>query len=180
MARSIALLRGINVGSSTRIAMDDLRYVVASLGYTGVRTLLQSGNVIFDAPDGRDEPDARRIESAITHHTGVRSRVMVIQEPLLRTIAAQNPLARAVDPSRMVVTFLDPMPDPALLAAAPRPTDADLAPERLVIGAHAIYQWCPDGILKSKLPPRYLDRFGVLATSRNLRTVARLIALLDA
>ena len=46
-ATHIALLRGINVGNAKRIAMADLKAVVESLGGTGVKTLLNSGNVVF-------------------------------------------------------------------------------------------------------------------------------------
>ena len=49
MPTHIALLRGINVGRAKRIAMADLRVVVAELGHTNVRTLLNSGNVVFDS-----------------------------------------------------------------------------------------------------------------------------------
>ena len=49
MLRHVALLRGINVGKAKRLAMADLRAVFETLGYTAVRTHLQSGNVVFDA-----------------------------------------------------------------------------------------------------------------------------------
>ncbi|MDQ1529109.1 MAG: hypothetical protein QOH77_899, partial [Actinomycetota bacterium] len=47
--RYVVLLRGINVNPSTRVAMSDLRDLVSELGYSDVRTLLQSGNVILDS-----------------------------------------------------------------------------------------------------------------------------------
>ena len=43
----IALLRGINVGKAKRVAMAELRALVEKLGYGDVRTLLNSGNVVF-------------------------------------------------------------------------------------------------------------------------------------
>jgi len=46
----VALIRGINVGRAKRVAMAELREAVAALGYGGVRTLLNSGNVVFTAP----------------------------------------------------------------------------------------------------------------------------------
>ena len=45
--RQIALLRGVNVGRAKRIAMADLRQLIGKLGYTDVRTLLNSGNIVF-------------------------------------------------------------------------------------------------------------------------------------
>ena len=54
MTRQIGLLRGINVGGRNRVPMAQLRELMEALGYTGVETLLQSGNVAF----GSDEPAA--------------------------------------------------------------------------------------------------------------------------
>ena len=48
----ISLLRGINVGGHKRIAMTDLVQLCTSLGFDNVRTYLQSGNVLFESPDG--------------------------------------------------------------------------------------------------------------------------------
>ena len=45
----VALLRGINVGTAKRVAMANLRTMVEELGYGDVRTLLNSGNVVFSA-----------------------------------------------------------------------------------------------------------------------------------
>ena len=45
--RRVALLRGINVGRAKRISMGDLRALFTGLGYGDVRTLLNSGNVVF-------------------------------------------------------------------------------------------------------------------------------------
>ena len=45
--RMVALLRGVNVGKAKRVAMADLRGLVADLGYHDVTTLLNSGNVVF-------------------------------------------------------------------------------------------------------------------------------------
>jgi uncharacterized protein (DUF1697 family) len=61
MSYCIALLRGANVGRANRIAMADLRRLIDELGYSEVRTLLNSGNAVFQA----SRPNARRIASAI-------------------------------------------------------------------------------------------------------------------
>ena len=49
MTECVALLRGINVGRAKRIAMAELRGLVAELGFTNVRTVLNSGNVVFQS-----------------------------------------------------------------------------------------------------------------------------------
>jgi len=47
--RQVALLRAVNIGGRSRLAMADLRAVAAGLGFTEVQTLLQSGNLAFVA-----------------------------------------------------------------------------------------------------------------------------------
>ena len=56
MPRYVALFRGINVGKAKRIAMADLRALLEKLGYTDVKTLLNSGNAVFT---GAPEPPAK-------------------------------------------------------------------------------------------------------------------------
>jgi len=48
----IGLIRGINVGRAKRVAMADLRALVTDLGFTDVRTLLNSGNVVLSTTLG--------------------------------------------------------------------------------------------------------------------------------
>ena len=172
----VVLLRGINVNPTTRVAMADLRSLLAGLGYGDVRTLLQSGNVLLSSPQ---RPSVGPIESAIAAQTGVRSRVIVLSLREFSAIATANPLLDVsadeprVDLSKLVITFFggDIVP-----AEVERPSDADLSPERLVIRPRAIYQWCPQGILQSELTPAWWRQFGPVATTRNVRTVNRLLA----
>ena len=174
MTRYVALLRGINVGTAKAVAMEDLRACFEGLGYTNVSTVLRSGNVVFDAT-GAVEHAA--IEKAVLEGTGVSSAVVVIEGSVFREIVAENPLASvSTDPSRALIQFLDAVPDDT---DSGRPNDDDLLPERLAAGKRAIYQWCPDGISKSKVPPKYFTNLGTAATGRNLRTAQKLVALLD-
>ena len=177
MTRYVALLRGINVGTAKPIAMADLRACFEALGFTGVRTLLRSGNVVFDA-DADGAVDAGSLESAIAAATGVSAGVVLVDDARFRSIVAENPLASvASDPSRALVYFLDEVPDDT---GRGRPTDDELLPERLAFGPQAIYQWCPDGISESRVPPKFFTTLGTTATGRNLRTVEKIVALLDA
>ena len=63
----VALLRGVNVGAAKRVAMADLRALVEGLGYGGVRTLLNSGNVVYDAPGVAPAAAAARIERVLAN-----------------------------------------------------------------------------------------------------------------
>ena len=172
----VVLLRGINVNPSTKVAMSDLRALLADLGYEDVRTLLQSGNVVLSSSK---RPAVGPIEASIASVTGVKSKVVVLSLKEFRAIAAANPLLDGGadgprdDLSKMVVTFLDGDVDPSTVD---RPSEADLAPEELVITKRALYQWFPDGILKSKLKPSWYRQLGPTLTARNVRTVKRILA----
>jgi uncharacterized protein (DUF1697 family) len=172
----VVLLRGINVNPSTKVAMSDLRALLADLGYQDVRTLLQSGNVVLSSAK---RPAVGPIEASIASVTGVKSKLVVLSLKDFRAIAAANPLldgsadAPRDDLSKMVVTFLDGDIDPR---EVDRPSEAGLAPEQLVVTKRALYQWFPDGILKSQLKPSWYRQFGPTLTARNVRTVNRILA----
>jgi uncharacterized protein (DUF1697 family) len=169
----VALLRGINVGSAKRIPMATLRECFGDAGFGAVRTHLQSGNVVFSAGA---RPDSAALEAAVLARSGVQSSVVLIDEAVFRDIHADNPFRDAPDPSRMIVHFTDVMPQASELAL---PDPADLGSERLVVGAHALYQWAPDGVLGTKVPATFYRQFPGVITTRNLRTVDRILLMLD-
>lgn len=76
----IAFLRGINVGRAKRIAMADLRVLVEGLGYSGVRSVLNSGNVVFRAAGTSASAAAAAIEEALVLKLGVAARVFVLEQ----------------------------------------------------------------------------------------------------
>ena len=89
--RYVALLRGINVGRAKRIAMGDLRAVVERLGFTEVRTLLNSGNVVFTGATAKPQEIATRIEEALASRLGVSSATIVLTGDDVQTIVDDRP-----------------------------------------------------------------------------------------
>lgn len=169
--RYVALLRGINVGSANRITMAALREVFERLGYENVVTLLQSGNVVFDASHTLGPAATIALEDELASSTGVRARMLLIAAEDFERIADANPLLDVADnPSLMVVTFLGG----AFPADVELPAAADLDPERVVVVDDALYQWCPLGVSKSKVPPAFTRKLGAAATARNWRTIERI------
>lgn len=172
MATHVALLRGINVGRAKRIAMADLRAVVAGLGCANVRTLLNSGNVVFDSDM---PPGAAVLREAIAGRTGVTAEVVFVSAADLAAIVAENPLVSAMaDPSRGLVAF--PI-DPAHLARPAALLDREWAPDQLAIGPRAAYLWCAGGISRSTLMEEFGRLAGATVTMRNWATVLKLHAL---
>lgn len=167
--RNVALLRGINVGTAKAVSMADLALVFEKLGVTGVKTVLRSGNVVFSGSLG-----AQQIEDAVLAATGVRSSVLVLDAASFRRIAEANPLVDvSTDGSKSFVTFFSEV-QPVL----DQPDAAALAPEIMVIGDAAIYQWMPDGSLQTKVPKSFWKQIKGHVTARNWNTVQKLLALL--
>jgi uncharacterized protein (DUF1697 family) len=174
-SRSVALLRGINVGKHKRIAMADLRDILETLGYEDVKTLLQSGNAVFTA---QAEPAVleTQIAKAVAARFGFEVTVMVRSARELAQVVAKNPLPAAVaDAAKLHVLFLSAKPAPAILRDV---VPADFAPEEYGVAGRQIYVWCRNGVLESKLLAAFSDkRLKVATTARNWNTVTKLAAL---
>ena len=176
MSRFVALLRGINVGRARRVAMADLRRLLDELGYADVRTLLNSGNAVFDARSRPRGGHAPRIRRALAQSLGVDTHVIVKSAVEFATAVDYNPLRKlATDPARFLLMFTH---EAAELGRLQSLAGRAWAPESLAIGEHAAYLWCPGGILDSRLLQAANRELGELATNRNWATVLKLKALL--
>ncbi len=174
--RCVALLRGINVGRAKRIAMADLRELLTGLGCTDVRTLLNSGNAVYSAPDSAPGRHAAPIQAALAERLGVSCTVIVKSAAEIAAVVAGNGLqAAATEPSRLLVAFTG---ETAMLAELAPLRAADWAPEILQVGKHAAYVWCPRGVIDSKLMLALGRLFGDRVTTRNWATVGRIDAML--
>jgi uncharacterized protein (DUF1697 family) len=167
--RTIALWRGINVGKAKRLAMADLKALLAELGATDVATLLNSGNAVFDAPKTLS---AARIRATVAARLGVDAAVILKTAAEWAAIAGNCPIAEADDPSRLLVAITA---DAAALQAAAGIAAA--SGERFVVTPHAAYLWCGNGILESKAAVALLKTLGEAGTTRNWATVQKLAAL---
>lgn len=111
----VALVRGINVGGNSIVAMADLRTWVESLGLTDVATYFQSGNVVFSTAAGDPGRWARLLEEKILAAAGFRTPVFVLSPDELKRAAAGNPFdpARLDKEHRSHLMFLSAAPDAA-------------------------------------------------------------------
>src|SRR4029077_7333748 len=108
--RQIVLLRGINLGARNRIAMPELRRLLASAGFADVRTYVQSGNVVLSS-DLPPERLARECERQIASGFGFDVEIVVRTRDELAEIVRLNPLRTvADDPKRYQVSFLSAEP----------------------------------------------------------------------
>lgn len=170
MPTYVALLRGINVGKAKRVKMADLREIVGGLGYTDVKTLLNSGNVVFDAPRKLPAKAADELQKAILDGTGVSSRVTLMSADELEAVLEACPLLDVADDhSRLYVAVL---PSKAHVRKL-EDIDAE-SPERLALGPRVAYLWHPEGVRDSKLAKAVADVMGDDITSRNFKTMTKI------
>ena len=175
--RRVALLRGVNVGTAKRVAMADLRKLVESLGYGDVRTLLNSGNVVFTVRAGMSGDAATRIEKAIGARLGVATRVTVLKGKEVAAAVRDNPLASVADnPSRLLVMA---WPDPKALVRLKPLLKQRWTPEAFALGSRVAYLWCAQGVLDSPLRAAADLQLGGAGTARNLATMSKLLALIE-
>ena len=158
MPTFIALIRGINVGGHAKLAMSDLKSICETLGYANVRTLLNSGNVIFETT----KANAQKLEKALGG-----PRVILRTPAELEKVIERNPWKR--EGSLMLVMFLERKPEKKLDWPGPEEIHLD--------GEH-LYLYYPNGAGRSKLTNALLEkRLGVSGTARNWNTVLKLAAL---
>ncbi|WP_105427869.1 DUF1697 domain-containing protein [Neorhizobium tomejilense] len=158
----IALLRAVNV-AGTALPMTELKAICETLGFTDVKTYIQSGNVLFRS----DETEAKvgeKIDEALGRKFGKKPGVMVRSTREMEAIAERAPFPDA-KPNFLLVHFL---PEKASNDAL----DKMVAPdgEEAVVAGREIYVHYPVGSGKSKLKLPALKP----GTSRNLNTVRKL------
>lgn len=175
----IALLRGINVSGQNKVPMAELRALCAELGWQGVETYIQSGNVVF-----RSEAPAERLEAELEE--GIKGRFGLSIAVLVRDAAAwrgyvdANPFPDASrdEPNRVMLALSKAPPRPD---AAAKLGERATAGEQLTLAGGALWAYYPAGAGASKLTPALFDRLaGSPVTARNWRTVLKLAELAGA
>lgn len=174
MARWILLLRGVNVGG-VRLAMAGFSAALAEAGCLGVRTLIQSGNAVFDAPMAR-EALAQAIGAALFARTGLRPVLFLFTPAEFEAILDGCPfLVEAAAEGRSVHVFFLSAPAPVGCEEALRTLAAP--GERLHLTPRALYLHLPAGIGRSALGDALPRLLGPGQTGRNWNTVTKLCAL---
>jgi uncharacterized protein (DUF1697 family) len=170
----ISMLRAVNVGGTSVIKMDALRAVYASIGLKDVRTLLQSGNVVFRTTIKNREQLVKRIEQEIERQLDRKVGVILRTLAEVASIVERGPvLSPQADPSKLVVMFLSGVPPAAAQAALVK---GHKGPEMLELRGPEIYLYYPDGIGKSKLSGAVIEnKLQTSGTARNWNTLKKLL-----
>jgi uncharacterized protein (DUF1697 family) len=180
MPAFVSLLRGINVGGNKQIRMEQLRSCYEALGLAGVKTHLQSGNVVFQGGKGEAARLAARLEGAIEKSFAFRPSVVVRTSAELRKVITRNPFPDRAesDPSHLLVMFLAENPGKP---AEARLAETNAGPEEFRLSGRELYIYYPNGIGRSKLTNALIEkRLGTVGTARNWNTVTKLLELAEA
>jgi uncharacterized protein (DUF1697 family) len=177
--RHLALLRGVNVGGKHKLPMKDLVALLEGLGCSQVRTYIQSGNAVFEAPAAVSAALPRTLAAAILKKAGFEAPVLLRSVAQAAAAVKANPfLARGLGPEHLHVGFLADKPAAALVRAldpARSPGDAFA-----VVGSE-VYLHLPNGVARTKLTNAYFDAaLETVCSMRNWRSVEALLALAKA
>ncbi len=170
----IALFRGINVGRTRSLPMKDLKRILEGLGFTDIKTYIQSGNVVFDRTAASADVDADTISAAVEQEFGFRPNVMLLDKAQLNNAVAQNPYP--TEQGKLLHFFF--------LAESPQAPDLETLgsvkkdSEQFSLQGRVFFLYTPEGFGNSKLADRVERCLGVPATARNFNTVSAIVNLL--
>lgn len=176
----IMLLRAVNVGGTGKITMAELRALLEKMGFTSVRTVLQSGNVVLDAGTVRGHTLEQRAEAALEKRFELRTNVIVRSAAEWSALVAGNPFTDAArsDPGHLLAMVAKrPVSNEGVqaLEAAVRRVGGS---ERVAASHGNVYLHFPDGAGRSKVTTAVIERaLGTPVTGRNWNTVLKLATI---
>lgn len=171
MKTHISLLRGINVSGQKLIKMAELRKMYKSLGFSDVRSYIQSGNVIFSAPEEEEGVLIHRIAAAILDTFGHEVSVLVRTVDELERVIGANPFPKEAerDPKKVHVVFLAEKPEEEMVKEL---AEVKSDREGVVCIGRELFLSLPDGAARTKLTNAVFERkLKMPTTARNWRTV---------
>lgn len=174
MPRFVTLLRGVNVGRGNRVPMAQFKVMLEGLGFTDVRTVLNSGNAVFTSMGRSPSKHAASIAAALQQTMGTTSSVIVKSTAEFSAVIRASPIdPPETDHSKYLVAFA--ADEEALLALEPLQVLAQ-APESFVVTKVAAFLHRPAGLPHSSVGEVLLGKAGKRVTTRNWATVLKLSA----
>jgi uncharacterized protein (DUF1697 family) len=176
----IALLRAVNLAGHQQVAMADLRDVLTRLGFADVRSLLQSGNLVFRTDARAGAQLERSLEAAAAKRLALQTGFFVRTAAEWKAVVAHNPFVDEAkrDPAHLVAMFLKDAPAAGDIEALQA---AITGPEVVRAEGRQAYIVYPSGIGRSRLTTALIEKkLGTRGTGRNWNTVLKLAALAGA
>lgn len=178
----MALLRGINVSGKKIIKMKDLRSLMSELGYTNVKTYIQSGNVIFTSNGKAKDKLAKTIEAAIEKQYCFDVSVFVTDFNEVKKAVDNNPYTqgREEEPAgfkKLYVTFLSEVPSEENIK---RLLEVPIGDDMIEIKDNILYFKLESKVSDSKLSNNLIEsKLKVRATTRNWNTTLNLLSMMQ-
>jgi uncharacterized protein (DUF1697 family) len=176
MTVHIALLRAVNLAGSSAVAMSDLRSLMTELGFEA-KTLLQSGNLVFDAGKKKGAALETSIEKALAGRLSLKTEIFLRTAKEWDALVEANPFPKEAkaDPGHLVLITLREKAKPADV----KTLQASIKGRETVAAAgRELYVVYPDGIGRSKLTMAAIEKaLGTRGTGRNWNTVLKIAAL---
>ena len=181
MKTYISLLRGINVSGSKLIKMDQLRQLYLDLGFTNVRTYIQSGNVVFTT----DQSEIKDIEGQITNEIkkqfGFEVPVLILCLKDLQEILFTNPIQHHIPEALVKDLYFTLLKDLPAKSVVETIESMDFSPAKLIVKSKVVFLFVPEGYGNTKLTNKLFEtKFKTSATTRNWKTLNALVALASA
>ena len=177
MASHIALLHSISLGNGRRLVMADWRAMMERIGLERPRTLIATGNALFDGGQATTAQLEHRLETAFAESFGRHIDTIVVTSAQWRGLAAANPFPEETDGTRVAVRVMRRPLDEAVLAAlAPYATQG----ERMKLIDGRLWIHFEQDPVRSRLAAQLtVKRLGP-GTVRNWNTVRRLDEMIGA
>lgn len=174
MTTCIALLRAVNLPGHNKVGMGDLVELLTGLGLTDVRSLLQTGNLVFRSKSSGAARLEASLEQAAKKRLGLDTEFFVRRAEEWKEIVAANPFPREAksDPAHLVVMLLKDTPDTKSVTAL---QEAIKGREVVRAKGRQAYLVYPDGIGRSRLTTALIEgKLGTRGTGRNWNTILKL------
>ena len=177
MKTYIALLRGINVGGRNSLPMKALAALLEDLGCMNIKTYIQSGNVVLQSAKRSVAQLSEAISTEINERHNFKPLILILQAQDLQRAVAMNPFPDAEsDPKSLHLGFLGALASNPDLKKLQR-LKADS--EQFQLTGKVFYLHAPDGVGRSQLAANAEKSIGVSMTSRNWRTVGKIVEMVE-
>jgi len=178
VAKHVAFLRAINVRGHSQVRMVDLEAVFVAAGATDVRTVIQSGNVVFEAAVRRVPAIVRDVRAELNRKGSGATEIVTRELDHIARLVDGEPFGtlRPAGNLKLYVSFLARAPK--TIPALPLVSEKE-ALEAVKIAGREVF------ILSRPKRPRFFgfpnnfieEQLGVPATTRNWSTVTAIARL---
>ncbi|ECR3485140.1 TPA: DUF1697 domain-containing protein [Listeria innocua] len=173
MEKYVALLRAVNVAGKNKVNMKNLKAALQEEGFQNVTTYIQSGNLVLSSNLQTETEVAAKITEVIIASFNLSIDVFVFSEQNYKTIIKNNPFPPEIigEEERWMIAFYNENID--------IPKQKNTQAEVIAIGRALYIHVFSNQIHQLKLPVFLGEYKKTLTTTRNWRTTAKLLTLLD-